>query len=117
MEDARGGVQDAPDPLPTTAPLTAEPEGAESTPLTIQEDSMIDPPTDTGLQGFAALRGGKPACTICRIAAIKPGDYICHHCRREKAAGKTIDPGNLSMLQAFDRMNVFEETYVPEVRH
>ena len=83
-------------------------------PGTVQEHKMTttDPPTDTGLQGFAALRGGRPICTLCRIAARRPGDYICHHCRREKAAGKSIDPEHLTTLQALDRLNVFEETYV-----
>ena len=74
--------------------------------------TTTDPPTDTGLQGFAALRGGRPACTLCRIASRTGGDYLCRHCRREKAAGKAIDPENLSTLQALDRLNVFEETYV-----
>ena len=102
-------------PMSTIAPLTAEPEESNGqTPTTILEDEMTDtdPLTDTGLQGFAALRNGKPACTLCRIAAIKPGDILCHHCRREKNAGKAIDPKHLTKLQFFDRLNLFEATYV-----
>ena len=79
--------------------------------------TTTDPPTNTGLTGFADLRGGRPACTLCRIAARRLGDYICHHCRREKTAGKAINPDKLTTLQFLDRLNVFEETHVPEVQH